>query len=250
MEAMFKETACLSLGEIEAYHKGDLSGAQLRRVEHHLMDCALCDGALEGFNKRSDKVQDQIQLRKLNKAISSSSRPLPFFLNKAVAAILILIVATSFLLYWQHNKGDRLFAQLYETPVYEGSQQRGSSEAIDNNTMRQKAFVAFGQKNYAQAAELFESYLSEEANDFEAIFYAGIAQIEGHNLEKAIQYFQSTRLNDDEQYEGATWYLALAYVQQKEYEQAGLLAQEIEMTSNPIYRAKAIALLDKLGIKH
>lgn len=247
---MFKKTACLSLGEIEAYHKGDLSGTQLRRVEHHLIDCALCDGALEGFNKRSDKVQDQIQLRKLNKAVSSSSRPLPFFLNKAVAAILILIVATSFLLYWQHNKGSRLFAQLYETPVYEGSQLRSSSEAIDNNAMRQKAFVAFGQKDYVQAAELFETYLSEEANDFEAIFYAGIAQIEGQNLEKAIQYFQSTRLNDEEQYEGATWYLALAYVRQKEYEQAGLLAQEIEMTSNPIYRAKAVALLEKLGIKN
>lgn len=250
MEAMFKETACLSLGEIEAYHKGDLSGAQLRRVEHHLIDCALCDGALEGFNKRSDRVQDQIQLRKLNKAVRSSSRSRPFFFNKAVAAILILIVATSLLIYWQHNKGERLFAQLYETPVYEGSQQRGNSEGMRHNAIRQKAFVSFGQKDYAQAADLFETYLPEEANDFEAIFYAGIAQMEGRNLEKAIQYFQSTRLNDEEQYEGATWYLALAYVRQKEYEQAGLLAQEIEMTSHPIYRAKAVALLEKLGIKN
>lgn len=250
MEAMFRETACLSLGEIEAYHKGSLSGASLRRVEQHLIDCPLCDGALEGFNSSVNPIQDQIQLRKIGKATRVSSRRLPVFFNKAVAALLIFIIATAFLTYWQQTKGERIFAEFYTTPIYEGSKQRGSAEATIDTPTRQKAITAFGQKNYAQAVDLFETHLSNKTNDFEAIFYAGISQLEERNTEKAIAYLQKTRLNDGDQYEGATWYLALAYVRQKEYEKASLLAQEIKMNSEPIYRMKAIALLEKMGNKY
>lgn len=250
MEAMFKETTCLSLGELEAYHKGNLSGAALRRVEQHLIDCPLCDGALEGINRSVDPKQDQIQLRKLGKITRTSSPTLPAFFNKAVAALLIFIIATAFLTYWQQTKGERLFTEFYTTPVYEGSQQRGSAEAIINAPIRQKAIIAFGQKDYGQASELLEAHISNQSNDFEAIFYAGISQLEERNIEKAIQYLQRTRLNDGEQYEGATWYLALAYIRQKEYEKASFLAEEIKMSSDPIYRMKAVALLEKMGNKY
>jgi|GEM_PF-1676730 len=250
MEAMFKETACLSLGELKAYHKGKLNGVALRRVEQHLIDCPLCDGALEGINSSLNPVQDQIQLRKLGKATRTSNRPLPVFFNKAVAVLLIFIIATAFLTYWQQTKGERIFAEFYTTPVYEGSLQRGSAEAAINAPIKQKAIIAFGQKDYAQAVDLLEAHISDQANDFEAIFYAGISQLEERNIEKAIQYLQKTRLNDGDQYEGATWYLALAYVRQKEYEKASLLAEEIKMSSDPIYRMKAVALLEKMGNKY
>lgn len=251
MEAMFKETACLSLGELEAYHKGKLNGVALRRVEQHLIDCPLCDGALEGINSSVDPVQDRIQLSKLGKATRTSNRRLPVFFNKAVAALLIFIIATAFLTYWQQTRGERIFAEFYTTPIYEGSQQRGSAaEATSNAPIKQKAIIAFGQKDYAQATDLLEAHISDQTNDFEAIFYAGISQLEERNIEKAIEYLQKTRLNDDEQYEGATWYLALAYVRQKEYEKASLLAEEIKMSADPIYRMKAVALLEKMGNKY
>lgn len=247
MKAIFEDTTCLSMQEIKAYQAGTLNQKQQFRVERHLVDCELCNGAVEGFANSPDEKKDRAQLSILAKQLGATKSNATSFYVKQVAAILVLaIIGSAFIGYWNYTKSERLFARFYEHPVAVDINLR-TPTATAHSIQRAEAFVAYQHGDYTRASALLEAYLDQvQPLDAEAAFYAGIAYLQVQNYRSAIDWLNKVRINAPKQYEKATWYLALASLKKKDYESAIQLAAELKEVSDLLYREKAIGLLAAL----
>jgi TolA-binding protein len=90
---IFDSGECLSLEEMQAYIDGSLSGAALNRVERHLLDCEMCEDALEGL-KNSPNATANIEF--IDDAIDrmTESKPKVIFPWKIAAAFALIFAST------------------------------------------------------------------------------------------------------------------------------------------------------------
>jgi tetratricopeptide (TPR) repeat protein len=90
---IFDSGVCLSLEEMQAYIDGSLKGADLNRVERHLLDCEMCEDALEGL-KNSPNATANIDL--IDEAIDrmTESKPKVIFPWKIAAAFALIFAST------------------------------------------------------------------------------------------------------------------------------------------------------------
>lgn len=248
MKAIFEDSTCLSMQEIKAYHAGTLNQKQQFRIERHLVDCELCNGALEGFANSPDEKKDRAQLKILAQQLGATKSNAPSFYLKQVAAILVLaIIGSAFIGYWNYTKSERLFARFYEHPAAVDINLR-TPTAAGQSIQRTEAFVAYQQGDYTRAAALFEAYFKQhQALDAEAAFYAGITYLQLQDYQIAMDWLNKVRINSPQQYAKATWYLALASLRKKDYASTIQLATALKEVSDLLYREKAIGLLAALG---
>lgn len=90
---IFDSGECLSLEEMQAYIDGSLSGTALNRVERHLLDCEMCEDALEGL-KNSPNASANIEF--IDDAIDrmTESKPKVIFPWKIAAAFALIFAST------------------------------------------------------------------------------------------------------------------------------------------------------------
>jgi len=98
---LFSDTDCLSLDVLKAYTAQKLGANERLQVEKHLVDCAICSDAVEGFalmsygsaiNKRVDKINSRIDAltAKKNTPIWKNE-----YLSYAAAVVGILLVCST-----------------------------------------------------------------------------------------------------------------------------------------------------------
>lgn len=97
------------------------------------------------------------------------------------------------------------------------------SVAGENEELLIQGQKAFNDKNHSEAIQYFNQYLENSGQeDFEVVLYRAISYRLTDKFEEAIDQFQYLESTSSQHYSGeeASWQLALAYVQDQQYESA------------------------------
>ncbi|MBK8737211.1 MAG: tetratricopeptide repeat protein [Saprospiraceae bacterium] len=255
MDNFLKSRACLSKEEIKCYLASTLPAKHIKDIENHLLDCALCSDAIDAY-KVSPQLLDEMpevfvpQSSKLieigNHRSDSSSFGSNFFFR--IAAGLVIFCVFGFLVYqyFYASNSKELFAEAFHTLPPTESNTRSIGEVnLKEVNANSKAMVLYGNKKYEQAANLFEERLKEFPKDNESYLYAGLCYLQLNNNDKAIQYFKLARINSEQFYQPASWYLSLAYLKSGDDDNAKKMLQELVDNSDD-YGSKAKELLTKM----
>lgn len=201
---------------------------------------------LEAYNFRNKLKTALIQserkaLKDKLRQYESRKRVFAFNWKYAAAAVLILCFGGYFL--FQKAAGPQdLYAQYYEaypnviSPIVRADP---SEESLE-----QKAFVAYESKEFRKAVDLFSELYQSNQQEY-ALFYKAIAILEtGEQVPAAIEIFERT--NWTEAYKDKSlWYLALSYLKQSDERRAKEVLQKLAHESN--YRQEQVSeLLGKL----
>lgn len=109
----------LSEKQLMRYERGQMEGAEMQRVEQHLLNCELCSDALEGLALlpalEAEEAVQEIRGR-LSERISGAqaSSPTVYWRWGIAASILLLFTSGLFLLFQDGAPGDQLLVQSEE----------------------------------------------------------------------------------------------------------------------------------------
>jgi len=115
----------------------------------------------------------------------------------------------------------------------------------DNSDWAKKAEHDFNTQNYNQAIVDLNAYLKENPNHQRALLALGISHLETNQTEEAIQIFSKIKAGNSTLNNYGTWYLALTYVKNKDFEKANQLLKEIPSSDKGLY-AQAQKLMKEL----
>ncbi len=224
--------SCLTKGEIQRYVNKTSTKEERFEIDNHLLDCDLCDAALEGYTQHSDEIYTS----------SSNSKASKFkWFYLAAATLLLLITAIAFIGYKNANQPAETFAEFYQKPQWD-IQSRGENES-DQYT---QAIQTYNQGNYAAALNAFVELIKIHPEDNRLRLYKGIAELEDGNLSQAEDELQTVRINSDIYFQEASWYLALLKVKTEEKTEAIQLVDELLNIKDDFYHQKAAQLKNEL----
>ena len=238
-----------NLDWLEAYLSGEMSeseriAAQAKIKENPEIQAQLSD--LEDMYTVL-KVHNRNLLKKtLQKADqetkSRTAAPKQVFMKYAIgiaASIILLFVAYWFL--QSSSSPQELFAAHFEPyPNYEIV--RGE----ENQNSFSKAMYAYDQNDYRNAISLMESLLEKESKQEDLLLYLGVAYLANQQTQSAIQTLQELHQLPSQKYEAqSNWYLAMAYLQSGNAEQAKIYLKKL-IEESSTYQEKAQKILKQL----
>lgn len=265
MKKFFQLTEHLSQEDIVFYTQmPDSDDRRAHSIEKHLIDCPLCSEAIEGFSGITDfeAVNAEIQnaQKRLHEVINPSVQASPTIrfwekhriIRYVAAASIMLAIGTGVLLYqnrvayeeqlytenYRHYDDMRLVRRLKQTP----------NRPTDNDKL-QSAMNIYSEGNYQAAIEAFHDYLKEDPGNPTANFYLGLSYLEEQSAKEAIEAIKTARLSpskEDRIYIDAGWYLALAYLKDKNTAQCKVILQEV-INENGDFAVDAQKLMKALG---
>ncbi|HIA11552.1 MAG TPA: TonB family protein [Flavobacteriales bacterium] len=101
---IFSSTECLSQGDLRAYAENSLTEQAQLRVEKHLVDCAFCTDAIEGYRLVNNPVEFELRTKSIDHQIDAKSSIRSIFLNRdkltyvAAAAVVLIFCSMVFVL--------------------------------------------------------------------------------------------------------------------------------------------------------
>lgn len=258
MDKIFNNRACLQPQEITAYLKQSLSEEQRFAIENHLLDCPLCDAAVEGYAQADSELaqqhleQIQAALPSLKKAppiapapSEAKLRSLPRWRNWAAAAAAVALLITARMVYSNQGPASSadLFAQVYspyESP-FAGTRSGGEEGLPFTDGM-----IAYQDGNYELALQNFNTVLTNSPTESIAHLHAGMASLQLNKTTAAIKHLSTVRLNTPVLYGPASWYLALAHLKAEDLTNCKKVLQQILPEEKEHY-SKAQELLKQLN---
>ena len=163
----------------------------------------------------------------------------PSFLRYAVAACVIIGLSIFASKYFVNTtNSDNLFAQNFVAyrnivqPIERGS---------GLETTLEEAFFNYEMKNYEAAISGFKVEFSETKKPY-FLFYMANAYLALGDTKQAIPLLEEHQRSKDEFYEKSQWYLALAYLKEKEKEKTNTLLQEISNNQGYHYKEANVLL--------
>jgi hypothetical protein len=255
MKDFIVSTPCLSQIEIQNYLQSNIDDDTRYRVENHLLECPLCDAAVEGyaahynFDEHTDldelesAVMEQYKLEKNQVIPIARSRPL---LARLAAAAVILLVGAAGIWYYLNpsQTSEQLFLAYYEPTDVPGlSRVRGE---VNEANLFEQALELYRQKNYAASQQAFEKLTNEEIQTEMSGLYAGLSALAADDLAAAIDHLGAARQLENDYWEDATWYLALSYLHQGDRDMSKILLEELIQRDLPYYQERAKQLLQDL----
>jgi len=252
MKQFTTHTACLSLEEIQNYAKDRLDEAARFRVENHLLDCTLCRAALDGYLANPDEtlgadlalLQQQIQNAAHPKMVTMKKNRF----NSVAAAVTLLVLAGAATAYWKYTRYDRIYASVFSAPKASDIIALRSENGIEGITDQdlQQALNRYEACDFAEASQFFDNYLKRYPDDFQAGLYAGITSLNGGYPEKAVEQLTAVSINDLKLFDEANWYLALAFLKQKNLTEVRAILENLSQQAEPVFADKAKELLERL----
>lgn len=228
---MDSQRSCLSKPEVKAYLNKTLSQQERFEVENHLLDCNMCQDAIDGYIQHPQELQQ------------NAFTPSPFKKWLSIAASVLLLALGGFAIYQYQfaNHSNSVFAQFYQKPAWD-NQTRGST----TNTAYANAVQNYNQGLYQAAMPTFDSILFKAEEDNQIRLYKGIAHLEMNQYEVADKELGTVRINSDLYFEEASWYLALLHIKLDKPQEAHAYLDEIIELENSFYHAKALELKNRL----
>lgn len=255
MDNFLKSRACLSKEEIKTYLANTLPAKQVSDIENHLLDCSLCSDAIDTYKNSPELLDEMPELflpQSSNLTVIGNHRSdspafgSNFFFRIAAGFVIFCVFGFLVYQYFYASNKQELFAEAFHAlpPTESNTRSMGEGEQkeADANT---KAMVLYGKEEYEQATKLFEARLKEFPKDNESYLYAGLCYLQLKNNDKAIQYFKLARINSEQYYQPASWYLALAYLKSGDDNNAKKMLKELVDNSDE-YGTKAKELLTKM----
>ena len=193
-KGIFEESDCLSRERLMQYHNGELTNQEMHEVEHHLLGCDLCSDALEGLSM----VRDPDKIDEINRIIQERVRkPASGVKWVAIAAMLLVFIGISTLLYQKLHEADQLENIITEaTPLKKDSitplsEKKGFKfDQVDPKVVKQEIIGEQKTKEESEQPQQIikeENYtLLSEAEPVEDIEVVGVNE-EGIELEVASQ---------------------------------------------------------------
>ena len=128
--------------------------------------------------------------------------------------------------------------------VFEPYPALGITKGEDEKTVRLEALKRYATKDYSHAIPLLEKAFAVE-NDSFLLFYKGIALIGSGESAQAVSSLTVLQTSSVVPAELVNWYLALAYVESGQKEEALILLKKVANTEG-VNREKAAGLLGRL----
>lgn len=176
---------------------------------------------------------DDFEQREYQESETSS----PTFLRYAIAACIIIGLSVYGVKFFTNTtNSDDLFAQNFEPyrnivlPIERG-------EGLE--TTEEEAFFKYETKDYKNAILGFESEFSQTQKPY-FLFYSANAYLAIGNTKKAIPLLEKHQTFNDDFYEKSRWYLALAYIKEKDKKSIPILE---EMSKSKGYHYKEAKVL-------
>lgn len=116
-------------------------------------------------------------------------------------------------------------------------------EMPNDSTLKTLAFRAYDQKQYEEAAVLFDRI---DTKDVDILFYLGNCYLANSQAEKALSLFEKVLSEYEVFDEQAEWYIAASYLKLEERERARQALEKV-VTRNGAYKEKAQIILEKLN---
>ncbi len=249
MEKIFTARDCLSRAEIHHYLSGKLPEDQRFKVENHLLDCPLCDAAVEGFEQMDqdaentlDELYEDINVRLGERTEAAAVRKM-FPWNRIAAAILLLITAGAAWLYYQNSNQEQDYLAYFEDATATSTVRGRDSDLLTEDLL--SGVRLYEKENFQGSLSFFEDYLKAQESPV-ASYYAGLSALKTGELGLAEEYLKVARMNKEELYESATWNLAKVYISRRERAKASQLLQDLSKIEGGFYTEKATELLQRL----
>lgn len=126
---------CLTQEQITAYIDGDLSSAEMHACETHMLDCEMCEDAVEGLSLVKDRSVLAAPLKTAETPTEGKVIPLQRPNRRvwyAAAAVLALVLATTFTLRMLSTGGDTAMAENTSAAPDSIQQTPGTGYATEN----------------------------------------------------------------------------------------------------------------------
>lgn len=227
---------CPSGQHLANYAKGTADAVISRQIETHLLDCPLCDSAVEGL--RQYPSLSNTQLRQMSQTIvansstelSAANRTPKLFVTLVAAAIVIGLLFFGWKTYHQAQAPDRVFAEFFDpNPKVTFSGQRALSTVRQEDPVLNQAIRYHLEGEYAFALSSWRNYLEDNANpDPKAYLYAAGASMATGSYALAEYYLeQLPPQSTGELGEDTDWYRLLLTVKTKGLEQGLVEAEQL-----------------------
>ena len=239
---------------ISKYLEGELDALFAARFEEDLKRDPILQQELELYKEVDKALSDsevmelRMQLREMHTQLTPetymSSKPqLKRISRIALAASLaILLGFTAFNLFWSNNSQKILdkYYQPYEITSTNRSNGSGADRTLRN------ALEKYQNKEYKEAAYLFEKVMEKDPDQIATQLYSGISYFEIAEYQNAKNSFSKVIEHNDNLYiEQAKWYLGFCYLKIEEKDKAIMQFKEIAK-SDSYFSEKANKILKKL----
>ena len=251
---IFTERKCLSEQEIDSYLNAKLSDAARFEIENHLVDCRLCNDAIQGFSiaaksSLSSPILEELKENFTSPPIIADDIPVArirsnkFQWFALAAAIALTILALN--VFWTQDRDLRLYKKYYSSYVPESI----SGTRTVGPTIRpeyEQAVTPYLKDQFSESAIRLNAYVRKYPDDFKAHYLLGMSYLETEEFDLAVIHFTLARFNSELYYEDATWYLALAYLAQNKGGFALDLLDQLHPKVSPQYKNRVNALREEL----
>ncbi len=255
LHMMESNRSCLTREETADYLQNKLSEEKRYNIEHHLLDCELCESALQGYAAAniSPAVTDidaiRKQMSKANKTQKAEVKSAKIkkvssrFNWLAVAAVFALCAAAAWL---YSNKESNLYADFYQP--YDKNLLATRAASTTENEALTKGLDAYQVGNFEESLLLFEEAKLKDPENSNIALYAGMASLETGAYDKSTEWLAEARINQPSAYGTATWYLAMAHLAKKDFPACRNMLKQLTPDDSPYYE-QAQALFNKLEEK-
>lgn len=255
MDVLFKQRVCLSYDELLQYKRGTIDDEQKNVIENHLLDCPLCADAVEGISALEyeegvtpmlDEMKKELLKKHFYSRPSKNSRIYKLWMNRAVALILMGVLAFALHHYLEARQIEKLADEYYIAPVNDYLGLRSVDEqTIVHTPIMVKAIKFYGKEAYEQCIPYLEEHIASKPTDDQARLLLVSALLKEHESQKAESVLNNIESEALVVTNYKDWYYILAYLQQREVEKAIPILNKLKNTA-PGFRHSAIELLEQL----
>jgi tetratricopeptide (TPR) repeat protein len=208
-------------------------------IKTHLMECSICNDRV--IDLYSDIKDEPDIIQRIKVQTGSTKKNILFskhWLKYAAAVLLVLIALGSYFIFHWSPTGD-LFQKYFE-PYPNILAMKG-----DVKTELSTALLYYEVRDWDSAILLFQKVLTNDQNNYSAMFYLGNALLANGKSDQAIYWLDKAYASDLNLSNQIKWYLALAHLAEGDRSNAlNHLNSLIE--SDNFYRSKAKKLLKQI----
>jgi hypothetical protein len=241
-------TDCPSIKKLISYKKDELPRSEMHEIEKHLIDCEICSDVLEGLCRVKDLQKMDSIVNSINEKVKRRIDRKQKSQNKIVKYIVISAACLStFFIFNLFNSEKSIADRVFDThfSLYPNlfPIQRGD----DQNSLFIKGMQAYESSNLTEAKSYLTQVKKTEENYDIASFYLAVIYLKEDNLQQAKPLFQNTIDKKNEVLIiPSKWYLALTYLRLNEIELMNTVLQDLQ-NSNSIYSNPSKEILEQFG---
>jgi len=189
---------------------------------------------VEAFKSTSERELKALLQKERDKKSKAKKIQLWLYSTSSVAAILLILLLMNI---YKKDSSYNLYTAYFEMPAYQSGVSRGTSN------ISKSFFDYYNQGLYKEALNEIKTVSDEDMADEPLLkFYASVSYMKTNNIPKATKYLSELHEANPDLPE-VQWYLALAYLKERQTDKAKSLLQSID---DKMYADKAKELLEKL----